>query len=268
MRRLGTKSVLLADLKANLFVRQQLDADHVVYLAQLIEAGVNMRDPIEVTADLSVVDGRQRREAYDLAGVTSVTVRVIEFESEAELISYAYRSNVGGSLPPTPADTEHTVMLLLDRGEPKRRIGELLGLPTSLARKYIAGVEAKRARALLQEAVSAVAEGGLTVAKAAERFGVDLDQLKEKLSGQRPNGRENLAEVQRKLSNRFRSGGQKNAALLRSLLEGFGDGDVTEKQAKDIFRHLERLQLRSIKAVADWRSRFEALVASRQAEKL
>ena len=42
---------------------------------------------------------------------------------------------------------------------------------------------------------------------------------------------------------------------------------MTEKQAKELFRHLEQLQQRSSRTAGEWRARFDALVTSRQAGK-
>lgn len=94
--------VKLAELNVNKFVRKELDTDQVLFLAGLIENKVEL-PKIEITEDLSVVDGRHRKEAYDLNNFTEVEAKVLVFESTAELIGYAYRANSGGPKPPTPA---------------------------------------------------------------------------------------------------------------------------------------------------------------------
>lgn len=133
---------------------------------------MQLRDPIEVTDRDGVmnvvVEGRHRKEAYELNNVAEIKVKVLEFDDEAEMIAYAYKANTGGSLPPTPQDTEHTIMLLLEHGETMKRIGELLGLPAGMARKYISSVKSKISRQKLMKAAAAITDGGLTVAKAAE----------------------------------------------------------------------------------------------------
>ena len=177
-------SVLISDLNKNLFVRQELDQNHVLYLAELIEAGVVL-NPIEITPDMAVIDGRHRIEAAELNSQVEIKARIVSISDESELVARAYRANVGGALPPTQEDTEHTVLLLLDRGVANKRIGELLGLPASLARKYVNEVQFKLKRQHLQRAVLAVTEGGLTVAKAAEQYAVEPAQLKEALSGKK-----------------------------------------------------------------------------------
>jgi len=260
MRTIGNRKVKVAELQTNLFVRQALNQDHACYLGELISNGVSMKDSIEV-ADWNsalniVVDGRHRKEGYELAGVDEVKVKVLEFESEAEMIAYAYRANTGGSLPPSPQDTEHTVMLLLERGETMKHVGELLGLPTGMARRYITVVRSKVTRQKLMKAASAVTDGGLTVAKAAEQYGVDIEKLKEMLSGHRRKSKVGIAEIQRNLTKTFKSISSRNAALIRNLFDKHEDGDVNEKQVAAIFDHLEQLQKKSARAVADWRKRF------------
>ncbi|HNW09057.1 MAG TPA: ParB N-terminal domain-containing protein [bacterium] len=248
-------SVLISDLNKNLFVRQELDQNHVLYLAELIEAGVVL-NPIEITPDMAVIDGRHRIEAAELNSQVEIKARIVSISDESELVARAYRANVGGALPPTQEDTEHTVLLLLDRGVAKKRIGELLGLPASLARKYVNEVQFKLKRQRLQRAVLAVTEGGLTVAKAAEQYAVEPAQLKEALSGKKKKW--GISEIKLALSNQYRASSKRNSSICKKMIEKFEDGDVTAKQAMSIFNHLEHLQRRSARLVADWKKRFEA----------
>ncbi|KKR45942.1 MAG: hypothetical protein A3G47_01000 [Candidatus Zambryskibacteria bacterium RIFCSPLOWO2_12_FULL_39_45] len=259
MRVKKTQKIKLTDIKPNLFVRQELDTDHVIYLAQLIEGGTEMRDRIKVTEDLIIVDGRHRKEAFDLVGTKEIEVDVVHNMDEVTLISEAYKANTGGSKPPTPADTEHTVMLLLQRSQGMKLIGELLALPTSMARKYVNEVKSRMNRAQLQRATEAVTEGGLNIKQAAEQYQVDAEKLKEVLSGHKRKTKNGVAEVQKHLSRFYNSIGTKNARMIRSLIEKFQDGDVTEKQMKELFAHIERLQKKSARVTADWKSRFEAV---------
>lgn len=254
-----TVTAKLGDIRTNLFVRKELNEDRVFYLAELMAAGVKMKDNILVTPDLELIEGRHRKEAYELNGIAEVEVDIEPVANEVDLIAKAYRANIGGSLPPTQADTEHTVMLLLERGETKKRIGELLGLPASVARRYVNEVQSKTMRAKLLRAVTAVTDDGLTVAKAAEQHGVDADKLREALSGRRRKQKHGVAELQRALTQTYKSVGAKNAAAMRNLLEKYEDGDVNEKQTREIFAHLENLQKQSARAVADWKKRFEGM---------
>lgn len=181
--RIKIQTVPLKDLKSNLFVRQALNPEHALFLAELVENGVTL-PPIKITHELVVIDGRHRIEAHELNNRTEITCEVVDVKNETDLIAEAYKANIGGSLPPTPQDTEHTIMLLLDRDETMKRIAELLGLPAGMARKYINSVKSKTSRQKLMNAASAVTDGGLTVAKAAEQYGVELEKLKEILGAQ------------------------------------------------------------------------------------
>lgn len=265
MRVKKTETVKLTDLHTNLFVRKALDQGHAFYLGELIEAGVKMSDPIEITEKgglLEIVDGRHRKEGYELANVLEVEVRVLEFENESEMIAYAYRKNTGGSKPPTTEDTDHTVMLLLQRNESMKRIGELLNIPASVARKYAGDVKSRMNRVALQTAMTAVTEGGLTCAKAAEAHGVDVDKLKELLSGKRKKHKDGVGDVVRMLTVNHKSLGLKIANAIKRLLEKFEDGDVTEAQVKEIFAHIDQLQKRHTRSTADSKARFAAIIAA------
>lgn len=266
MRIKGTRIVKLADLHTNLFVRKVLDQSHALYLGELIENGTEMTDMIEVTEReglLEIVDGRHRKEGYDLAGILEKEVKVLKFDSEAELIAYAYRANTGGSKPPTKSDTEHTVELLLLRNESMKAIGEMLGLPTNLARQYCNTVKSRMARVRLQRAATAVTgEENLSIKVASEKYGVeDPEKLKEMLSGRHTKHKySGVAELQRTTTKLYHSLGLKNASALKKLIEKYEDGDVNEKQVKEMFKHLENLQKKSSRVTADWKTRFEAKV--------
>jgi hypothetical protein len=273
MKEKGTKKIAVADLRTNLFVRKALDEDHAFHLGELIEAGVEMTDLIEVVQKegaFEIVDGRHRREGYEIAKVREVKVKILEFESEAEMIAYAYRKNTGGAKPPTAADTEHTVMLLLQRNESMKSIGEMLGLPASIARRYANEVKSKMNRAKLQKAATAVT-GGLTINQAAEEHGVALESLREILSGRvRKHKKGGVQDFKRTVSSAYRSMRMKYDWVVKKSLEKFEDGDINEKQVRATFGHIEELQESLARSTADSKKRFEAVLAvqQKQAEKM
>ncbi len=249
----------IAGLKVNTFVRKSLDVDRVMEFAELIEAGEHF-DPIQVTSNGDVVDGRHRVEAYLLAKQHEIPFEIVKVKDEIDLIGKAYRANTGGSLPPTVADREHTIGLLLERGETMQNIATLLGLPTSLGRKYAMGVKSQMKRAKLMRAAAAVTDGTLTVAKSAELNGVDLDDLREFMRGKPKRKVGGVAEMKRNLSKLFKSVSMRHSALLRNLEQMFDDGEVVLKQVDEIFSHLDRLQRQSNRMVSDRKSRFDAKV--------
>ena len=259
MRVLRTVTAKVADLKANLFVRKELDVDHVLYLGTLIEAGVEMKDRITVTEDMRIVNGRHRHGGYELAGIKEIKVDIVKIDDETEFIAEAYKANTGGSKPPTIADTEHTIALLLERNVSMKGIAELLNLPGSVARKYATDVKSRMNRAKLQRAADAVTDKELNIPQAAEQFGVDQDKLKEILSGHKRRSKlTGIGEIQRNLTTIYKGLSQRNASALRKAIQKYEDGDVTKKHVDEVFEHIDSLMKRSMKAVADWKTRFIA----------
>lgn len=249
--------VQLKDLKTNLFVRQALNQDHALRLAELIDAGVKL-PPILITDQRVVIDGRHRIEGYDLNKVLEVEAEVIHVDSQADMIARAFLANVGGALPPTKEDLEHTVKTMLELGESKKSIAERLKLPMGLARKYVNSVQARMMHAKNERAISAVLNGGMSVAKAVELHGADMAAVKHKLGGGRK-PKKGIQEMHRALTQTQKSFGSKNAALLRSLLEKYEDGEVSAKQVQEIIEHLEDLQRGQARNLADWKKRFNGL---------
>jgi transposase len=251
----------ISELKMNLYVRKALDQDHVLYLAELMEGGVDL-GPIKVNPDGIVVDGRHRIEATTLHNKDEIRGEPVNIRGEANLIAAAFKANVGGSLPPSREDIEHTIASLIERQESEKNIISLLAMSPSMARKYIVEIRSKLKRAKLQRAADAVTEGTLTVVKAAEQFGVDLDTLREMLSGDRKKNKKGLPELKRQLSTQYKSVSLKNAASLKKILEKYEDGDVTAKQVQDLFIHIDHLQKKSRVSVEGWQQRFAALLAT------
>jgi hypothetical protein len=251
--------VLLSELSEDFYVRQQLDEEHALFLAGLIEDGVNL-PPITITADYQVIDGRHRITAHDLLGLDKIKAEMIETADKVELIATAYRCNTGGALPPTKEDTEHTIRLLLENRVSKTKIRELLELPSSLGRKWVDNVQSKMNRQKTMAAMDAITDGGLNARQAADKYGVPLEKLKEALSGRKKKSKtDGISGMKRDLTQRYRSVGVQNGGTLGRLLKLVEDGDVSPKQAKVIIAHLERLQAQSAGKVGEWRKRFEAL---------
>lgn len=250
----------LKDLKFDIFVRKELNQDHALYLAELIQNGVKL-PPIWITSDNQVVEGRHRIEAHELNDREEIDAEVKTFASKAEMIAAAYKANTGGSLPPSPSDTETTVMSLIECGESKKHIAELLGLPPAMARRYVTDVQSRMTRAKVQRAVDMVTGGSATVTKAAEAQGVPVEKVKEAISGRRKK-KNGITEAQRALTHTYRSLGIKNASMMRALIEKYEDGDVQANEVRDILCHVEELQKKSSRSITDWKKRFEAIATN------
>ena len=255
----GTVIVIkkIADLKENLFVRQALNQDHAIHLAELIEGGTKL-PPIKITKDGTIVDGRHRVEAHHLLNLTEIEAVIVDLTDPAEIIAEAYRSNVGGPLPPTSSDTEHTIATLLKQGESRKRIGDLLEMPGSILRRYVEIIESKRNRLNIQKAITAIANDGLTVPQAAERYEVEADKVRAVISGRKKKAKNDVESIKRRLSTAYRSQSMKNSSIVKDLFEKLEDGDIKSEDMKAILIHLQQLQKRSARSLTDWINRFKA----------
>ncbi len=259
MKKPVAMTLKLAELKTNLYVRQTLNHDRVEMFVGLIQAGVEL-PPLAVNTEGEIIDGRHRKEAYEICGIQDVKVEVYDITEQAELIAAAYKANDGGSLPPSSADTEHTIMLLLKNNITKKRIGEMLGLPPAIARTYVNSVQSKLNRLAVRNAAEAVAEGKMSVPAAAEHFGVEIDTLKDHIKGVKgPRSKKGVQELQVQVTTTHRSLSSKNAALMRSVMAKYQDGDMSRKQVLAIIEHIENLQKKGNRSIADWKARFLAL---------
>ena len=254
----------LSEITVDLFVRKELDPQRVLFFKDLYGNGVHV-EPMWVTESGRLIAGRHRLEAHILRKDKMVKVKTFHVTSDTELIAMAYRENTGGSKPPTDADSEHTVMLLLDRGESVSSIARHLGLPMSMTRRHVKEVRSKMNRTKLLQAAALVTEKDMTVIKAAEQCGVDPNRLKEVLTGTSRRKRVmGVDDIGRNITVIFRSAGSKNAALLRKVMEKFEDGDMTQKQVRTVFSQIEGLQKRQTRAISDWKKRFDSLVANKR----
>ena len=255
----------IKDLQQDFYVRKELNTDWAIQLAEFVESGVEM-EPNFITRDGKVIDGRHRMEAHELAKKQEIKCKIVEADSDVELVVFALKCNLGGSLPPSKGDIEHTIQELLNRGVPKKQLAETLSmLPGRLVRKYLNDVESRMQRAKLAKAAFAISNGGLTVPKAAIQYDVPEDDLKALLTTRiKGKTKRGIEEIQRQLSLSYKSLGQRNSATVRRLLDAYQDGDVSHKQAMKIFVHLDHLVKVSSRKATEWRKRFEVMEAPKK----
>ena len=265
--RISDRSVTrnISDLASDFYVRRELNHDWALQLGLLVESGVEL-EPIYITRENKVIDGRHRMEAYELAKKTEIRAKIVEADSDVELVVFALKCNIGSGLPASKDDIEHTIQELLNRGVPKKQLAETLSiLPAKLVRKYLNDVESQIHRSKLQKAALAISAGGLTVPKAAIQYDVPEDQLRVLLNtrvcGRTKRG---IEESRRQLSNSYKSLGQKNHAIIRRIMEAYQDSDASHKQVIQLFEHLDHLVKVSSRKIAEWRKRFEAMDTPRK----
>lgn len=81
--------VPLKDLKETFFVRVALDEKHVIYLAQIIESGVELPPIVAVKGTNEIVFGRHRKAAYQRLGRISA---LVEFPNVQDRCGHDSRS--------------------------------------------------------------------------------------------------------------------------------------------------------------------------------
>jgi predicted transcriptional regulator len=255
----GKKIVVRVDsLKTNLFVREKLDDDRVQFFLDLFVAGEPI-EMIEVNKDREIIDGRHRHMMYQLADVVEIEVLERDITDPEELIATAYQANMGGSLPPTRQDTEHTIGLLVERNATVKRISEILALPPSMVRTYVKEVKAKIERRAIQNALHDITVNGLTVQAAADKNCVGVDKVKNAIAPKKKKERKQVAgEIKRRLTTLHRSSNLKEANIYKKMAEGLEDGDVTLAQVNEVLGHIGQLQRRAAKTHEDWSKRFNA----------
>ncbi len=249
--------------KMNLFVRVALNQDHALNLAVMIDNGVKMDRPT-VTPDNVIIDGRHRTWAYDFLKRTEIEVEVIDISDETEIIARAYRANQGGALPPTKEDTEHTVEELVKRGEKAKRIADLLRLPASMIRTYVTAVESRLTHLKLKAAVDSITNGGNSLPKAAEQYGVDAGALRRIITQTSSRHTSGIGKILGQISANYRSIASRNGKICRKLIEKYEDGDVTARQVHEVLKKIDHLQKRGADAIEGWKKRLEVKVSGKK----
>jgi len=262
-----TKIVTLPinEIKETFFVRKELSEDRVLQLAMLYEAGTEL-PPLRVADGTNeLIFGRHRRAALELLNRSEARCEIVKPESRAEMIVMAIEENVGGPLPLTRADIEHSIKLLLAEKTPRTQIVKMVTCwPPAVTRRYLNNVQAAMGKEKMLKAVTAVVDGGLNVPQAAEQFSVDSEDLRQELSGEKKRRKKfGLSELKSGLTSQFKSNSLKSAALVKRLLEGYEDGEVAETQVHEVLSHISHLNRRAQRSHQDWVNRFEALANSK-----
>lgn len=249
----GIVQVALKDLDTNLFVRALLNDEHVLYLAELIEGGTKL-PPIQITPDGRVIDGRHRVEAYVLndMAIIEATVRDI---SGLDLIVEAHNANVGGSLPPTTQDLEKVVKQMMDAKASIKETSKLLHIPPDIVRRYRRTIQSKIARAKMQRAKMDVLSSNISVARAAEKHGVELQKLREALGGKKPRRVSIFADLQLRINTVHRSFGQTQAAILRKVSEFYEDGELSRNQVEELLQSMKKFNNKNGRSIDDRKKR-------------
>ena len=254
---------LLESIKENFIVRIELNREHVEHLKDLIGAGVKM-DPLLVSEDDDeLIDGRHRKAAYLELGIKKVECEIRKFSSQSDKVIEALERNVGGSLPPTHADINHTMQILLVLGESRKSIIEMvsrrIGFPPHLIARHLDEVQANIAKARLKKAAAAVVNEGKTVHEAAAEQKVRIETLKKflRVDGETGDDRAtSVIQVKSYLSKQFGGLQCSQGQILSKVLRELKDGLLTPEEAKSVIEHVTKLTARSQRHYEEWAKRF------------
>lgn len=255
-------------------VRVALDNDRVIQFAGLYEGGVSL-PPVRLVktdeSEYAYIDGRTRgaaRAYLNLLDVPAVICNGSLRDNPVELFAEALESNWGGAKPPSQLDIQHTIVRMLECGASQTTIRTRLHfLPNGVARAHVATARGTLSKRRLSKALDAVAEG-LSVPAAAEQFKLNVDIVKNAISGKKGKwGKNRSDEVQ--LATDLKSYISKalfsaNAGIgkkIEGLLKKVDDGDVSSKTASGVIKawheHLRKTSIR----IADWDARLNAITS-------
>lgn len=259
--RIKIVTLAINEIKETFFVRKELNEDRVLQLAVLYEAGAELPPLRVVEGTNELIFGRHRRAALELLNRSEAKCEVVRPESRSEMIIMAIEENVGGPLPLTRADIEHSMKLLLAEKTPRAQIVRMMTCwPPAVTRRYLDNVQAAIRKETMRKAVNAVVEGGLNVPQAAEQFSIDGEDLRQELSGEKKRRKKfGLSELKSGLTSQFKSNSLKSAALVKRLLAGYEDGEVAHTQVHEVLKHISHLNKRAQRSHQDWVNRFEAM---------
>lgn len=254
----------ISRIKEVFFVRESLDEEWVIQLAQLYEGGVEL-PPIELTKKDELVDGRHRLEALKLLNRTEVDCVLVEETDRLKLIALAFAANVGGAKPPTQDDIKFTIRVLLREGVTRRRVLELMPYPKEVTRRYVDDVQSAEAKLKMNRAMDAVVEGGMTVKAAAQEMNVDEAKLKEALKGKKKaakSGKNQIAQIKANFTTQFKRLSTSNGKSISVWIQKYEDGVITHKEMQELLQHLSGLIERMRRAHLGRVKRFKAAEAN------
>lgn len=255
----GPRTVKLSDIKITAYVRQTLDDDHVLYLADLYEHGVPV-EPIVVTDRLELVKGRHRLEAMLLAGLKETKALFTKPLPPSELLITALADDLKGSLPPSANDIQFVIQQLLELGIATNDISDRLKrvLPVSLSRKYIDVVKKRIERKKLATIITEVFEGALSISAAAKKYSVTEAAIREAMGIRQKKAKANMATTFSAIETRVRGLGQQMTASAKALVSAFHDGEIGEKELNEYVDRIKQSTSRLKRNATNIEERIEA----------
>lgn len=249
--------VSLTSLKQRFDVRQSLNQDHVIRLAELYEAKVAL-PPLVITPEFEIIDGRHRYEALKLNDATMARCEVRKYSDSISALQDALLANLTFGLPPTTQDIVLTFQQLIEQGVTQTRFRELFAaIPPPLIRKYYNTAHHKITDRKKKRAMEMIANGG-TLEEAAKAQKINPKVLKDAISYVKR--KTTSADVKGGFETKHRSMSASTARVLKYLIQGWEDGEISTDAVRDILSTSISGAKRYLRTVEEWSDRFENLV--------
>lgn len=254
----------LSNLKLTFYVRLGLNPERVEFFKRIIQSGQDIDPPI-ISDEDDVVDGRHRKAALEDLGYIETPCEIKHFESLQEKVLYALHANASSTLPPTSADINHTLQILLEarmaRKDIIQQVNERTGFPPKFLQRILDDIQSNLAAARLNKAVNAVVSQNITAAEAAEQFHVKLETLQEHLAG----GKKKLKKgggvaknFKSKAVRHYNSLVYSIGQLVSNLAKDIQDAVVAPEDTAEVVKCIKGIQRRFDRSIEDWIARLEA----------
>jgi len=240
-------SIPLTQIRVPFHVRTGIDLEHVSFLRDLYESDEPV-DPILVSSIdqtkntngylWDVIDGRHRMEACRDAGFNTIQAIRSGATTEKDQILEAVLGNIGGAKPPTLADLEHSMELLIAQKMSKKDILENFPLPRTVTQKVYKLTLSKIYKRTVRNAVDAVLKGNITVKQAAEKYNCQVEDIKRSMQGKKQR-EESIDNLLSGVEFAVRSLSHNWASKAKVAIELFEDGGA---QTNDIARFIARVK--------------------------
>ena len=216
----------LADIATRFFVRAQVNVnnEHVLLLKRLYETGAKV-PPILVTDDNVMIDGRHRMAALEMLGRTETLCEVVNVESRADAIAMALAANAGGSLPASNNDINHVIRLLLEQRKSTGDVKE---------------VKKNEGEVRLKRAVAALRNDDITIGEAAEKYGVEVSSIRNRIKAPETSNVSNISHVIGGISLRALSFSASMREIARKAIKQREEGLVDDAYVLAILDEMDR----------------------------
>jgi ParB-like chromosome segregation protein Spo0J len=216
------------------------DPERVRMFVRLYEENADV-PPILLDADsFEIIDGRTRLAAKRTLNHLTIPSLLIPHQKRGPQLAAALAANMGGSLAPTVDDITGTFVRMITAGMSLREITDALikHQPTNVSREYFKWAKKRIDGVKLKAAAKAISKDNLTASQAAEKYGLELEQLQREISGEATFFDFDLETVNKALTECNRSRSNKLFALLRKVLDQHRDGHCDADAIEQVFKHV------------------------------